>query len=584
MRLGLRKLSLPGLIVLLGTFALLVSACGSTSNSASKNLAKSQVLNMTWAGGGSTDIVTVDPGQAADSGSIPIVNMLFDGLVVLDKNLKVADWGADKVTTSTDGLTYTFHIRPGQKFSDGTPVKASDYAYAINRSDNPCLQSPVNYYLWAIKDAQTFATETCTNGTITGAVQTLIGDSLVVDDGAGTLTITLAAPAGYFLQAMTYSTSYALEQSAVTGANLGQDDKWTNNLAADTSGKATGQGGSGMFYIKTWDHQGNLKLAANPNWWGVSAGHKPYLTEVDFKIFADGDTMYNTYNSGTTYDYSDGIPAAQLAAAKSLPDYVTAPYLLVNMVAMNWNIKPFDNLDARLAFCEVINRDLLNTTVSKGANTPSWHLVPKGMPGYNPNLTGPDGLTATTGDIAKAQSHWSAYLATVGGKAAPIAYSYNVSSAASKLYAEALISGWNQNLPGANVVSDSRDWATQLAAEQQKKLQLYRSGWIADYPDPQDFLTLLYSTTSSYNDQNASLPAADQLMAQADQISDPAKQDQRMQLYNQAEQLLVNNVAICPLTQGANYYRLRTYVKGYQQDAQGSEPTTEWPNVYIQQH
>ncbi|WIG57608.1 MAG: dipeptide-binding ABC transporter, periplasmic substrate-binding component [Ktedonobacterales bacterium] len=583
MRLGLRKLSFPGLLVLLGTFALLVSACGST-NTSSGNLAANQTFNIAWAGGGSTDIATLDPGQASDSGSIPIVNMLYDGLVVLDKNLKVANWGADKVTTSADGLTYTFHVRPGQKFSDGTPVHASDYAYAIDRSDNPCLQSPVNYYLWSIKDAATYAGETCTNGVITGSVQTLIGDSVVADDGAGTLTITLAQPAGYFLDAMTYSTSYALEKSVVTGPNLGQDDKWTNTLAADTSGKATGQGGSGMFYVQTWDHQGNLILKANPNWWGVSAGKKPKLTQVNYKIFADGDTQYNTYNSSTTYDMTDFIPAAQLASAKSQPDYYSAPYLEVNTVALNWNIKPFDNLDARLAFCEVINRDLLNTTVSKGANIPSWHLVPKGMPGYNTSLTGPDGLTATTGDIAKAQAHWNAYLATVGGTPPPIVYSYNTSSSAAKLYAEALISAWNQNLPKANVTSDSRDWTTILKLEQQKKVQSYRFGWIADYPDPQDFLTLLYSTTSSYNEQNASVPQADQLMAQADAISDPAKQDQRMQLYNQAEQLLVNNVAICPLTQGQNYYRVRTYIKGFQENAQGQQATTEWPNVYVQQH
>ncbi|HEX6798691.1 MAG TPA: peptide ABC transporter substrate-binding protein, partial [Ktedonobacterales bacterium] len=111
-----------------------------------------------------------------------------------------------------------------------------------------------------------------------------------------------------------------------------------------------------------------------------------------------------------------------------------------------------------------------------------------------------------------------------------------------------------------------------------------RFGWIADYPDPQDFLTLLYSTTSSYNDNNASVPQADQLMSQADMIFQASQQDQRMSLYNQAEQLLINQVAVCPVFQYGLQYMARTYMKGFLEDAQGNQPTTEWPNVYIATH
>ncbi|HKS69542.1 MAG TPA: peptide ABC transporter substrate-binding protein, partial [Ktedonobacterales bacterium] len=491
MRLGLRKLSLSGVVVLLGTIALLlVTACGSPSSSSSAK-AKSQVLHMAWGSGGGIDIPTLDPGQAADAASLPIVALVFDGLVVLDKNLKVVNWAADKVTTSADGLTYIFHLRPGQEFSDGTPVKASDYAYAINRTDNPCVASPINYYLWSIKNASDFANETCSNGVISGPIQNL-NSSVVADDGAGTLTITLAQPAGYFLDAMTYNSSYAIEQSVVTGANLGADDKWLDSL----KNGATGQGGSGMFYVSTWNHQGDLILKANPHWWGVSQGKKPSLTEIDFKIFSSFDTLYSTYLSNSQYDFASNIPAAQVAAAKSRPDFYSPPYLGVGTVAFNWKIAPFDNLDARLAFCEAINRDLITTNVLKGVDSPSWHLVPKGMPGYNPNVKGPDGETATTADIANAQKHWKAYLATVGNKVPAIKYSYNTSDSTASAYAQALISGWNQVLTGANVQTDTTDWATILKEEQAKKVQSYRFGWIADYPDPQDFLTLLYSTTS----------------------------------------------------------------------------------------
>jgi peptide/nickel transport system substrate-binding protein/oligopeptide transport system substrate-binding protein len=576
-----RKLSIPGLLVLIGTLALLLSACGTSGNASGQgDKAKDQTLKLIWPSGGGVDIPTLDPGQVSDNASGPVVSAVFDGLVTLDKNLNVELWGAQKIDVSPDGLTYTFHLRPNQKFSDGTPVKASDYAYAMDRSVNPCLGSQVASYLSPLKDASTFIGETCTKGAISGSIQTLVGDSIIPDDSANTLTAKLEAPAGYFLDAMTYATSYALDKKVVQGASLGQDDKWLDNLAQG----ATGQGGSGMFYVSTWDHAGNLILKPNPNWWGVSAGKKPNFTEIDFKIFDSGDTAYNTYLSDQSYANSNIVPVGQVAAAKSQPDFIESPALIVGGLEFNWKITPFDNLDARKAFCLALNRDQLNQSISKGTVTPSWHIVPKGMPGYNPSLLGIDGA-GTTGDLAKAQQHWNAYKATLNGAPVPpIKLSFNLSFASQKAAAEAYQATWNQAF-GANIQIDQTAWATILAEEHQKKVQLYRFGWGADYPDPQDFLTLLFSTNSVINDSNASLPAADQLMTQADQISDPAKQAERLKLYNQAEQMLIDQVAYCPLSQAKNQYRQRTWVKGdFIWDAQGTWPNDAFTTGYIANH
>jgi len=169
MRLGSRKLSISMLAVLFGSLALLLSACGTTTSTGPQDKAKDQILKMTWSGAGATDVPTLDPGLSSDAQSIPLIDLMFDGLVVLDQNLKVQLWGADKVDVSGDGLTYTFHVRANQKFSDGKAVKASDYAYGMNRTLNPCFASSVNYYLFDLKDASTFANEKCTNGTISAA-------------------------------------------------------------------------------------------------------------------------------------------------------------------------------------------------------------------------------------------------------------------------------------------------------------------------------------------------------------------------------------------------------------------------------
>jgi peptide/nickel transport system substrate-binding protein/oligopeptide transport system substrate-binding protein len=537
-----------------------------------------QKLIINWYTFGSPDIATYDAAQAQDSASVPIINLLYDGLVTLDQNLKIENWGADTITPSADGLTYTFHIRPNQKFTDGTPVKASDYAFSLNRAMNPCLASPLGYYLPQanLKDANAFATEACPNGkTVVGSIQTLIGDSIVADDSAATLRLTLSQPTGFFLDTVSSASNAVVEQRAL-GDGFGANSAWTSNLAK-------GMGNSGMFEVKSNDKAGHLVLAPNPNWWGVAAGKKLNFTEVDFNMFESTDTLYNTYQSNPHVALSNAIPSGQLAAAKADPatsGFVQTPYLLFQGFAMNYKVKPFDNKDARLAFCEAINRTQVANNFLNGAATPTWHIVPQGMPGYNPNLTGPDGAGLDS-NLTLAQNHWNAYKATLnGGPTPPIKISTNLASTTAKALAEFYQATWNQAF-GINVTLDQNAWSTILREEQQKTVQLFRFGWGADYPDPQDFLTLLFDTHALYNNQNASVPAADQLMEAADKIFQADQQQQRLADYNQAEKLLLNDGAFCPVYTTPNYYAQRSWVYGMTEDAQGQFPNDAWVTGYL---
>ena len=309
-------LALVALVLLIAVVGVAVrqASVGHNSGPIKGDKGANQRITLYWAsGGGVQDIATLDPARAQDSGWIPIVNTIFDQLVTLDANLNPQLWGADGLTISADGLTYTFHIRPGQKFVDGTPVKASDYAFAINRSANPCEASPNAGYLTPIKDAAAFLGETCAHDgkTITGKIQTLLGDSIVTDDSASTLTMTLTASTASFEAALTYPTASAIEQSAL-GDGLGADGTWTNALAS-------GKGSSGMFKVKTWDHAGKLVLVPNPKWWGISVGKKPNFTEVDYKIFADSNALYHAYRSDPSAAFADSVPTDQVANAKGDP-------------------------------------------------------------------------------------------------------------------------------------------------------------------------------------------------------------------------------------------------------------------------
>lgn len=556
-----------------------------TGRHATVALATSQVFHWAADGHGAPDVGTLDPDQAYDALSEQLTGLIFDRLVILNASMRVEDWAARSVAVSPDGMVYTFWLRPGQRFSNGTPVRASDYAYSLDRALNPCFQSPISYFLLPLRDAQSFSTQACINGQIVGSGsgtprQTLIGDAILPDDGAGVLTLLLAQPAAYFLDALATGPSAALDHQVVTGANLGQDDHWSDALALGT----TGQGGSGMFYVARWDHQGTLILKANPYWWGNAAGKRPHLSEIDLHIFSDpltANLSYTTSLDASAYDYTDTVPGPQIAGLTP-SDLHHVPLLQVETIAFNWRLPPFNNLDARQAFCLAINRDALVNGPLHGGAIPTWHLVPQGMPGYNPALTGIDGVTATSGNLAAARAHWAAYFASLHGQPIPVVdFNYRAASQEDFAFGNDVMAQWRRAFPGIRLVTYQ---PPEILKEGIPPIPAFSFGWTADYPDPQDMISIPYGSKSIFNLQSAAPPAADSLLARADALYRPADQSLRLALYAQAEQELIQQVAVCPIYQGEQFYRLRSYVHGCAPDALDLIPADTWVSCFIARH
>jgi peptide/nickel transport system substrate-binding protein/oligopeptide transport system substrate-binding protein len=369
---------------------------------------------------------------------------------------------------------------------------------------------------------------------------------------------------------MTYPVTYAVDPSVV-GPVL-SNETWTDKLYQG----ATGQGGSGMFYVARWDHSGSIVLKRNPHWWGLSQGKKPTLSEIDFTIYAHNDAAYAAYQTGR---FDAGFPTADLVPqAQHQPGYHQVPTLTTYALVMNWNIAPFNNLDARLALCLAIDRDALNQQLYGGRYLSTWHLVPQGMPGYNPALTGPDGVTSTQGDAHDARAHWQAYLRSLhGATPPPVVFSYIGESISQQQRAQTVQQQW-QAVLGVHVAANAvypGDVVDDSSAR-----QLTSFNWQADYPDPQDFLSLLLAPDSQYG-TGVNLPPANALDQQADTSSDPARRDA---LYQQAEQLFVNQVARCPLFQDVMGYQVRPWVHGWEVDALGLTPLDAWVATFIAAH
>ena len=571
-------------VLTLAAIAMLASGCTATTPTIAPTYAAQQVFHDAVITG-ADDLPGLDPATVTASAEHQVVDLVFDGLVTMSGSMTVEDWGASSIDVSPDGRTYTFHLRPSQFFSDGTPVQASDYAFGIDRALNPCLASPVAYYLYAIKDAERFASQTCAHGTIMPVdhpgppLTTLIGDSIVPDNIDGMLTITLGQPAGYFLQALAYPTASAVEASVV-GQDAGSE-AWQSHL----SDGPTGRGGSGMYYVASWDHGGGkLVLKQNPHWWGLSQGKKPRLTEIDVSVFADQTGAYNAYLAGQS---DVGFPTAPpQAGAKSLPDEHDTPLLATSSLAMDWTLPPLGNLDARVALCLSIDRNALAQKLyAAGTLTelmPTWHIVPQGMPGYDPQLKGPDGVSSAGGNPSDARSHWQAYVQSLHGASPPtLTYYYVATSPWEQALGQALQQQWTAVL-GVNVaLQPLAESSAQLSPPALGGTQLHPSTWTDDYADPQDILSEFYASNALSNLDHVSDSAADTLMQDADHNPD---QVTRLQEYQQAEVLLSRDVAVCPLFQDVERYLLHTWVHGWYVGAEGVAPNDAWVQTAILQH
>jgi oligopeptide transport system substrate-binding protein len=573
-KLGIKLL--PTLLVLMSM--LLVACGGSTSTSTStvpsaKAPASQQVLTMPFSNGIS-DIKTFDPALSTDAPSIQAIDLVFTGLVQLNNQLAVTPQLASSYQLASDGLTWTFHLKPNLKFSDGTPLTSADVAYSINRALLPATKSTTApIYLALIKDSDKLNA---------GKIPTLIGDSIMTPD-ANTVVLIANKKASYFLDALSYSSSYIVEKSIVEkyGTN------WTDHLNEG--------GGAGPFQVQTYTHGTNIVLVPNANYYGP----KPQLSKLIYPFYKDTATNYSAYQSGQV-DYAQGIPTTDVPTAKALPNnqYSLVPQLWINYYTMNYLAKPFDNIHIRQAFFLAINKDLIAHNVWKDTVIASNHIVPKGMPGYNPNLTAPDGVTGTSGDAAKAKALFQQGMQEEGyssvAQIPAIKLTYPSGSPDTNNEVAALQQMWQTTL-GVSVKANPEDFNKLLsditaATNNANGLQFWGIAWIADYPDPQDWTTLQFDKGVPNNNmnygQNSTSDAATQQQVQAQLEAADINPDQsaRLQSYMTAEQQLINDVAWLPVEQVGVSQVLKAYVRGLVFNPQLLIPPDDWGNVFIATH
>jgi peptide/nickel transport system substrate-binding protein/oligopeptide transport system substrate-binding protein len=255
----------------------------------------------------------------------------------------------------------------------------------------------------------------------------------------------------------------------------------------------------------------------------------------------------------------------------------------VDSLQLNWADPPFTDLRARQAFALALDKDTLAKLLG---DTPTNHIVPAGSPGYDPGLLGPDETPSTTGDVPLARQLLQSYAddschgqfsqcppvtmyssseGYCGGGAAPTTLAYESKA----------IAMWRQAFPGYPVRGPFTGDANCPLPDlyNQVVTQLYSASGIADYADAQDWLSLQFGLQALFNPNTVDVPAAATLLAQADQTLDPTE---RTALYNQAEQLLVFNVAWIPIGQNLAYFNVRSSASGFALTELGYPSLDQW--------
>jgi len=475
------------------------------------------------------DPLTLDPACASDVDSANYIVEIFGGLVTIDREQQIVPDIAERWDVSDDGTVYTFELRRGVLFhKEDRQVTASDVKYSMERALDPDTQSTVaEVYLGDIVGAEEF---------IDGEADEVTGIE-VVDNY--TLRITIDAPKPYFLAKLTYPTGFVVDRRQVDGSTCFSDTNWQRRPNA-----------TGPFELKEWDLGQRIVLEPNSRY-HLGA---PSLGRVEYTLGGGSAiTMYENDEIDVTGVGLNDIERVRDPAEPLNQEFHEAPRMDIWYIGFNVEEPPFDDPKVRQAFAHAVDKDKLIEVVLLDAVVEADGILPPGIPGFNEDLQGLEF------DVEKAKQLLaeSEYGGPEGLPDIEIASSGRGASVGP--VSEAILYMWEENL-GVNISTRQTEFATFLSDLRDGEYQMFELGWVADYPDPENFLKIQFHSGSDNNYSRYANSEVDRLLEEADTEADEAT---RMSLYQQAEQIIVNEAPWIPLFHDKFSVLIKPYVEGY---------------------
>ena len=490
--------------------------------------------------GNSADPESLDPHKTSTVYEAHILRDLFLGLTTEDAKSEVIPGAAESWTVSPEGKVYTFKLRAGALWSDGSPVTAQDFVFSWQRVVDPATAAEYAYMLAPVVNAEDVTA---------GKKKPAELGVKAVDDS--TFEVTLNAPTPYFLEMLTHQATYPVSKANVEAK--GADFIKPGNLVSN-----------GAYTLAEFIPNDHVKAVKNPKFYDAA---NVKIDVVNFIPTEDRSTAMKRFEAGEL-DSNDDIPTEQLADLKTkFGDQVRlGPYLGTYYYAFKTDKAPWDNVKLRQAISEAIDRDYLAEKVWQNTMIPAYSFVPPGISGYETRTT--DYAEMSQIDREDAAKKVLAELGYGPDKPLKMEIRFNTS----ENHTNTAVAIQEQLKPlGIEVTLLNTDTKTHYGfLEQHGDMDIARAGWIADYKDPENFLALCKTGTGN-NYAMYSNMEFDALMAKAAASADPAE---RMKSLSDAEAIgVARDLCVVPLL----YYGFHTVVsnklKGWEDNVMDRHPT-----------
>ncbi len=485
------------------------------------------------------DPETIDPAlnSAVDGGNM--ILHAFECLLTIDQDGQIAPGQAETWETSEDGLTWTFHLRDGLKWSDGSDLTANDFVYSWRRVCDPEVAAPY---------AETVL------GMVEGYADAIDGDLealgvTALDDK--TLEVKLSAPCTFFDSLAAFATLSPVQEAAVEA----NGDAWAIEPETYIC--------NGPFMITEWVPGSHIIMSKNPNYWNADAVK---LGSIKWNLIEDANASYSAYQSGEVLMIKD-VPTEEIPSLEGNEEFYVEPIIGTYYISYNTQVEPFDNALVRKALNLAIDREYVANTLMQGTYSPATNFIGGGWKDtdgsdFSANANGGQPYMNATADIEGAL----AALEEAGypnGEGLPVLHYTTNDSGYHKPVAEYLQQAWKEI--GVTLEVEIVEWSSFTPMRRNGEFEIARNGWVGDYDDPSNMLDLLYSSNGN-NDGKYASEEFDAAMDVSRTTIDPAE---RSAALHKAEDILIADAACGPLAYYNDFWLQSSKITGMWHSAYG---------------
>ena len=538
-----------------GALAVSLAACGSSASTGAAN-ATGEAADAAEAGSNGFTVQlgpnpeTLDPAlnAAVDGGNTLIT--IEEPLLIIDENNEVQPGQAESYEVSDDGLTWTFHMRDGLKWSDGSDLTAADFEYSFKRLASPDTAAPYAETVVGMIDGYQGAIGNPDEDGNTTTDPDWDALNVHASEDGKTLTVQLSYPCSYFDKLASFVATSPVQQATVEA----NGDAWCTEPDTYVC--------NGPYMITEWTPSERIVLSKNPYYVGGWDSSKIVSDTITLLLLEDSSASYAAYNSGEAQLVKD-VPTDEipsLTRAEDGGDFYLDEIMGTYYISLNDQEEPFTDVRVRKALSLAIDRDYVANTIMQGIYTPATALVGPGIVDENgyfmDNANG--GEPYISDDYAANLEEAKSLLAEAGypdGEGFPtITYSANDSGYHIPV-AEYLQQAWGEL--GITMNIDKVEWSSFIPMRRAGDYDISRNGWSMDYNDPSNMLEL-FTTNNGNNDGKYANPEFDQVIEDS-RVADKTTHFEKL---HEAEDILMNDAACIPVAYYNDFWLQSPSLKG----------------------